>query len=57
MKWFLTTSYDFVEYPHWTFKDFKDAKLTAQFLTRSVGNMYLWKGTQGKPIKWMEVKQ
>ena len=57
MKWFLTTTHEFVEYPKWTFNDFNDAKLTAQSLTSSVGNMYLWKGTQGQPIKWMEVKQ
>ena len=31
----------------------KDGMSTA----RSVGNMYLWKGTQGQPIKWMELKQ
>ena len=38
MKWFLTTSFEFVEYPKWTFDEFDVALDTAHKLTHSVGN-------------------
>ena len=55
MRWFLTTSFEFTEYPKWTFDEFDVALDTAHKLTHSVGNLYLWKETKGKPIKWMKV--
>ena len=33
----------------------EDALDTAHKLTHSVGNIYLWRETKGKPIKWMKV--
>ena len=51
MKWFLTTSFEFTEYPKWTFDEFDVALDTAHKLTHSVGNLYLWKETKGRPIK------
>ena len=52
---FLTTSFEFTEYPKWTFDEFDVALDTAHKLTQSVGNVYLWRETKGKPIKWMKV--
>ena len=48
-------SFEFVEYPKWTFDEFDVALDTAHKLTSSVGNLYLWKETKGQPIKWMKV--
>ena len=46
MKWFLTTSFEFTEYPKWTFDEFDVALDTAHKLTHSVGNIYLWRETK-----------
>ena len=55
MRWFLTTTFEFKEYPKWIFDDFDKSLETARGLTYSMGNIYLWKETKGQPIKWMKV--
>ena len=55
MRWFITETFEFSEYPKWTFNNFDVALDTAHKLTHSVGNLYLWKETKGQPIKWMKV--
>ena len=55
MRWFITETFEFSEYPKWTFNNFDVALDTAHKLTHSMCNMYIWKETKGQPIKWMKV--
>ncbi len=61
LNWYITKSFTFDcftnnPYACWCFSSFDEAIETAEVLVYSVGNVYIWKETQGNPIKWMEVK-
>ena len=55
-KWILTNTFDFYskDASYWNFTDFDEAKRIGESLVSTVGIVYLWKGTNGNPIKWMK---
>ena len=55
-KWILTNTFDFYskDANYWNFTDFDEAKRIGEILASTVGIVYLWKGTNGSPIKWMK---
>lgn len=56
-KWILTDNFDFQskDTHYWDFDDFHEAKKTGQSLSNSIGDIYLWRSTNGNPIKWMKI--
>ena len=55
-EWAVTSTFNFEEDTCVNFYEFANAKDYANILTKEVGSVYLWKLTDGNPIKWMEVK-
>ena len=55
-KWILTNTREFYsqDTSYWNFTDFDEAKRIAENLVETIGVIYLWKGTNGSPIKWMK---
>ena len=55
-KWILTDTFDFYskDANYWNFTDFDEAKKTGENLVESIGVVYLWKATNGNPIKWIK---
>ena len=55
-KWILTDTFDFysIDANYWNFTDFDEAKRIGESLVSTIGIVYLWKGTNGSPIKWMK---
>ena len=55
-KWILTDTFDFYskDANYWNFTDFDEAKKTGENLVESIGAVYLWKATNGNPIKWIK---
>ena len=55
-KWILTDTFDFYskDANYWNFTDFDEAKRIGERLVSTIVIVYLWKGTNGSPIKWMK---
>ncbi len=54
-EWAVTNTWDYEKETCTSFYEFANAKDYAQIWAKEVGSVYLWKLTNGDPIKWMEV--
>ena len=55
MRWFITDTFKFVDNPKCIFDDFDVTLESSHKLSKTRGNVYIWKETKGQPIKWMKV--
>ena len=57
-EWAVTDTWHFEPETCTNFYEFANAKDYARIWAKEVaGSVYLWKLTNGEPIKWMEVNQ
>ncbi len=54
-EWAVTSTWDYEKETCTNFYEFANAKDYARIWAKEVGSVYLWKLTNGDPIKWMEV--
>ena len=54
-EWAVTDTWHFEPETCTNFYEFANAKDYARIWAKEVGSVYLWKLTNGDPIKWMEV--
>ena len=54
-EWAVTSTWDYEKETCTYFYEFANAKDYAQIRAKEVGSVYLWKLTDGNPVKWMEV--
>ncbi len=57
LNWIVTNTFELTEDAEvWSFEDFTEATKKAHDLTGEYGSLWIWRLTNGNPIKWMEVK-
>ena len=54
-NWAITDTYHWEKATSIGFYEFGSAKHYAKNWSEEVGSVFIWKLTQGNPIKWMEV--
>ena len=54
-EWAVTDTWEYEKETCVNFYEFANAKDYAKIWSKEVGPVYLWKLTNAKPIKWMEV--
>ena len=55
-QWAITDTWDYEPETCVNFYEFANATDYARIWSKEVGSVFIWKLTNGDPIKWMEVK-